>query len=92
MTVQVVAPGNYVSDIVGDLTSRRGRIRSTEESGLTTTIQAIVPLSNMFGYVNSLRTLTNGRGQYTMTFDHYEPVPVFPGNDGPFGGAMAMRA
>ena len=59
----------------GDLNSRRGQIRGTEARGIAQVIDAMVPLANMFGYVNSLRSMSQGRAQYTMTFDHYEQVP-----------------
>jgi elongation factor G len=75
MRVEVVAPEDYVGDVIGDLNSRRGQIRGTEARGIAQVIDAMVPLANMFGYVNSLRSMSQGRAQYTMTFDHYEQVP-----------------
>jgi len=64
-----------MGDVIGDLNSRRGQIAGTETRGVDTVISAMVPLANMFGYVNSLRSMSQGRAQYTMHFDHYEPVP-----------------
>jgi elongation factor G len=75
MSVEVVTPEDYVGDVIGDLNSRRGQIRGTEARGIAQVIEAMVPLANMFGYVNSLRSMSQGRAQYTMTFDHYEQVP-----------------
>ena len=76
MAVEVVTPEDYVGDVIGDLNSRRGQIRGTEGRGIAQVIDAMVPLANMFGYVNSLRSMSQGRAQYTMTFDHYEQVPT----------------
>ncbi|WP_417308850.1 elongation factor G [Devosia sp.] len=75
MRVEVMTPEDYVGDVIGDLNSRRGQIRGTESRGIIQVIDAMVPLANMFGYVNSLRSMSQGRAQYTMTFDHYEQVP-----------------
>jgi elongation factor G len=76
MAVEVVTPEEYVGDVIGDLNSRRGQIRGTEARGIAQVVDAMVPLANMFGYVNSLRSMSQGRAQYTMTFDHYEQVPA----------------
>ncbi len=76
MKVEVVTPEDYVGDVIGDLNSRRGQIAGTEARGIATVINAMVPLASMFGYVNSLRSMSQGRAQYTMQFDHYEPVPT----------------
>ncbi|CBI76621.1 elongation factor EF-G [Bartonella clarridgeiae 73] len=76
MKVEVVAPEDYVGDVIGDLNSRRGQISGTEVRGIATVVNAMVPLANMFGYVNTLRSMSQGRAQYTMQFDHYEPVPL----------------
>lgn len=76
MKVEVVTPEDYVGDVIGDLNSRRGQISGTEIRGISTVINAMVPLANMFGYVNSLRSMSQGRAQYSMLFDHYEPVPA----------------
>ena len=75
MAVEIVTPVEYMGDVIGDLNSRRGQISGTERRGSATVIAAIVPLANMFGYVNSLRSMSQGRAQFTMRFDHYEPVP-----------------
>ena len=64
-----------MGDVIGDLNSRRGQVSSTEARGNATAIQAMVPLANMFGYINNLRSSTQGRAQYTMQFSHYEKVP-----------------
>jgi elongation factor G len=75
MKVEVITPEDYVGDVIGDLNSRRGQIQGTEPRGILQAINAMVPLANMFGYVNTLRSMSQGRAQYTMQFDHYEPVP-----------------
>ncbi len=75
MKVEVVTPEEYMGDVIGDLNSRRGQISGTESRGVATVIMANVPLANMFGYVNNLRSMTQGRAQYTMLFSHYESVP-----------------
>ncbi len=75
MRVEVVTPEDYMGDIIGDLNSRRGQITGMEPRGNGQVINAMVPLATMFGYVNTLRSLSQGRAQFTMHFDHYEPVP-----------------
>ena len=75
MRVEVVTPEDYMGDVIGDLNSRRGQISGMDSRGNARVINAMVPLANMFGYVNTLRSMTQGRAQYTMTFDHYEQVP-----------------
>ncbi|MDP1628448.1 MAG: elongation factor G [Parvibaculum sp.] len=75
MKVEVVTPEEYMGDVIGDLNSRRGQISGTEQRGIAQVIHANVPLANMFGYVNTLRSMSQGRAQYTMQFDHYEQVP-----------------
>ena len=75
MKVEVVTPEEYMGDCIGDLNSRRGQISGTEGRGNAQVINAMVPLANMFGYVNNLRSMSQGRAQYTMQFDHYEQVP-----------------
>ncbi|WP_124726395.1 elongation factor G [Staphylospora marina] len=75
MKVEVVVPEDYMGDVMGDLNSRRGRIEGMEARGNTQVIRAMVPLAEMFGYVNSLRSRTQGRGVFSMVFDHYEEVP-----------------
>ena len=75
MKVEVVTPDEYAGSVMGDLNSRRGLIQGTEVRGVSTVINAMVPLSNMFGYVSTLRSMSQGRAQFTMLFDHYEQVP-----------------
>jgi elongation factor G len=75
MKVEVVTPENHVGDVIGDLLSRRGQVQGQESRGNANAIEATVPLANMFGYVNQLRSFTQGRAQYTMQFSHYEEVP-----------------
>ena len=75
MKVEVVMPEEYLGDIMGDITSRRGRVEGMEARGNAQIVSAQVPLSEMFGYATSLRSSTQGRGTYTMVFDHYEEVP-----------------
>ncbi len=75
MKVEVVTPEEYVGDVIGDLNSRRGQIQGTEARGVATVVNAFVPLANMFKYVDNLRSMSQGRAQYTMIFDHYDPVP-----------------
>jgi len=75
MKVEVVTPDEYTGSVIGDLNSRRGQIAGQEMRGNATVVNAMVPLANMFGYVNNLRSATQGRAQFTMQFDHYEPVP-----------------
>ncbi|SNB63099.1 translation elongation factor 2 (EF-2/EF-G) [Arboricoccus pini] len=75
MKVEAVTPDEYMGDIIGDLNSRRGQITGMEPRGNAQVVSAMVPLANMFGYVNTLRSLSQGRAQFTMVFDHYEPVP-----------------
>ncbi|ADH97660.1 elongation factor G [Salisediminibacterium selenitireducens] len=75
MKVEVVIPEEYMGDIMGDVTSRRGRVEGMEARGNAQIVKAMVPLSEMFGYATSLRSNTQGRGNYSMHFDHYEEVP-----------------
>ena len=75
MAVEVTAPSEYLGSVMGDISSRRGMIEGQEERGNAVLVQASVPLSEMFGYVTDLRSFTQGRGNYTMQFDRYEPVP-----------------
>ena len=76
MKVEVVTPEEYMGDIIGDLNSRRGMVQGMEDRGNAKVITAMVPLANMFGYINNLRSMSQGRANYTMQFDHYEPVPA----------------
>ncbi|MBK1665096.1 elongation factor G [Rhodospirillum rubrum] len=75
MKVEVVTPEDYMGDVIGDLNSRRGNILGMDQRGNARVIGAMVPLANMFGYVNTLRSMSQGRAQYTMHFDHYSEVP-----------------
>jgi elongation factor G len=75
MKVEVVTPEDYVGDVIGDLNARRGQIQGTDQRGNAQVINAFVPLANMFGYINTLRSMSQGRGNYTMQYDHYEEVP-----------------
>jgi len=75
MRVEIVTPEDYMGDVIGDLNSRRGHIEGSEARSNITVITAMVPLANMFGYVNNLRSMSQGRAQYSMFFDHYEKVP-----------------
>ena len=76
MAVEVVSPEDFMGDVIGDLSSRRGRIQKIEARGNTQVIDSHVPLSEMFGYATDLRSKTQGRATYTMQFHHYEPAPV----------------
>jgi len=75
MSVEVVTPEEYMGDVIGDLNSRRGQVQNMETRGNANVVKAMVPLANMFGYVNNLRSLSQGRANYTMQFSHYEQVP-----------------
>ena len=75
MKVEAVTPEDYMGDIIGDLNSRRGHVRNVGQRGNARVIEAMVPLANMFGYVNTLRSMSQGRAQFHMEFDHYEAVP-----------------
>ena len=75
MAVEITAPAEYLGSVMGDISSRRGMIEGQEERGNAVTVQASIPLSEMFGYATDLRSFTQGRGNYTMQFDRYEPVP-----------------
>ena len=75
MRVEVVTPNDYMGSVIGDLNSRRGRVTGQERRGNAEVVNAMVPLANMFGYVNTLRSMSQGRATYTMHFDHYEQVP-----------------
>ncbi len=76
MKVEVITPEEYMGDVIGDLNSRRGQILGMDERGNAKVINANVPLSSMFGYISTLRSMTQGRGTPTMIFSHYEPVPA----------------
>jgi len=76
MKVEVVTPEEFMGDVIGDLNSRRGQIQGTDSRGNAQVVEAMVPLANMFGYVNELRSFSQGRAQYTMQFSHYDEVPA----------------
>jgi elongation factor G len=76
MKVEVVSPEEYLGSVIGDINSRRGQILGTDTRGNAQVVNAMVPLANMFGYVNQLRSMSQGRANYTMQFDHYEQVPT----------------
>ena len=75
MKVEVITPDEYTGGIIGDLTSRRGQVQGQDTRGNAIAIEAMVPLANMFGYINTLRSMSSGRAQFSMQFDHYDPVP-----------------
>jgi elongation factor G len=75
MKVEVVTPEDFLGGVIGDLNSRRGQVQGTDSRGNAQVVTAMVPLANMFGYINTLRSMSQGRAQYSMTFDHYEQVP-----------------
>ncbi len=75
MKVEVVTPEEYMGDVIGDLNSRRGQIASMDDRGNARVVNGMVPLANMFGYINTLRSMSQGRAQYSMQFDHYDQVP-----------------
>ena len=76
MKVEVVTPEEFMGDVIGDMNSRRGQIQGTDSRGNAQVVEANVPLANMFGYVNQLRSFTQGRAQYSMIFSHYDEVPA----------------
>jgi elongation factor G len=76
MKVEVVSPEEYLGDVIGDMNSRRGQIQGTDSRGNAQVVEALVPLANMFGYVNQLRSFTQGRANYSMFFSHYDEVPA----------------
>ena len=75
MKVEITTPEDYFGDLMGNVSSRRGNIQSTDDRNGTKVIDAMIPLSEMFGYATDLRSRTQGRGNYTMQFDHYDEVP-----------------
>ncbi len=87
MKVEVVTPEDYTGSVIGDLNSRRGQIQGQDMRGNANVINAMVPLANMFGYVNTLRSMSQGRATFTMQFDHYEQVPA----SGRAGGSGEIR-
>ena len=81
MRVEVVTREEYMGDVIGDLNSRRGQVTGMDTRGNARVIDAMVPLANMFGYVNTLRSMSQGRAQYTMHYNHYEQVPQAVADD-----------
>ena len=75
MKVEIIAPEDNLGDVMGHVTARRGRVEGMEARGNAQVVNAFVPLAEMFGYATVLRSATQGRGTFTMTMDHYEPVP-----------------
>ena len=75
MKVEVVTPEEYTCNVIGDLTSRRGMVTGQEARGNAIVVNSFVPLANMFGYINNLRSMSSGRANFTMIFDHYDAVP-----------------
>jgi len=75
MKIEVIVPEDYMGSVIGDVNSRRGRIEGMEARGNAQVVRGFVPLANMFGYVNDLRSQTQGRATYSMEFHHYEPIP-----------------
>jgi len=90
MKVEVVNPDDCTGAVIGDLNLRRGEIRQ-DMRGNASVVTAMVPLMNMFGYVNNLRAVSRGRATFTMQFDHYADVPLPPDADPPFRPAIGMR-
>jgi elongation factor G len=90
--VEVVTPEEYVGEVIADLSSRYGRIEGIQSRDILQVVTAVVPLSQLFGYVTQLRSLTQGRGSYTMVFDHYEPavLPLCRGMRGGHGEAIFL--
>ncbi len=91
MKVEVTTPEDYTRSVIGDLLCRRGQVQGQDMRGNAVVINAMVPIANMFGYVNQLRSFSQGRATYTDQFSHYAPA-VLPRNDGPFPPAIGMRA
>ncbi len=81
MRVEVMTPQNFMGDVIGDINSRRGQVQGMEPRGPAMTVTAMVPLAAMFGYVNALRSITQGRGQFSMFFERYEPAPRMVADD-----------
>jgi elongation factor G len=76
MAVEVVTPEDFLGDVIGDLSRRRGKVQGQDQRGNALAVQAFVPLGEMFGYATELRSMTQGRATYTMQFEHYEEVPT----------------
>jgi elongation factor G len=88
----VVTPEEYTDSVIGDLNSRRGQILGQDRRGNANAVNAMVPLIGMFGYVSTLRSMSQGRATFRMQFDHYAPIPPSPEDDPPFRPAIGMRA
>jgi elongation factor G len=91
MKVEVVTPEDHIAAVIGDLNARRGLIQGQDMRNAANFIHALVPLTNMLGYVDTLRSMSKGRATFTMQFDHYAPAP-WPDGDPPFRPAIGMRA
>ena len=91
MKVEVVTPDDCTGAVIGDLNVRRGQLQGQDMRGKASVVTAMVPLMNMFGYVNNLRAVSRGRATFTMQFDHYADVPLPPDDDPPFRPAIGMR-
>jgi elongation factor G len=91
MKVQVVTPEDWLGEVIADLNTRRGQIQDVKVRGEGQVVRAMVPLANMFGYANTLRAMTQRLAAYSMTFDHYAPLPLPPDDDGPSAPAVALR-
>ena len=91
VNVEVVAPKEFIGPIASDLNSRRGVIQDQRANGGTVTFNAVVPLANMFGYVNTLNSISEGRATYAMQLCEYRTIPL-PDGDPPFPPAIGMRA
>jgi elongation factor G len=91
MKVEVVTPEEYTRSVIGDLNLRRGQVQGQEMRGEACVINAMVPLMNMFGYVNNLRSMTKGRATFTMQFDRYADAPLPDDEPPPFRPAIGMR-
>jgi elongation factor G len=92
MKVEVVTPEEYTDSVIGDLNSRRGQILGQDRRGNANVVNAVVPLIAMFGYIGTLRSMSQGRATFTMQFDRYAPAPPSPEDDPPFRPAIGMRA
>ena len=92
MKVEVVTPEDCTGSVIGDLNSRRGQIKGQDRLGNTNVVNAMVPLIEMFGYVSTLRSMSQGRATFRMQFDRYAPIPPSPEDDPPFRPAIGMRA
>jgi elongation factor G len=92
MRVEVITPEDYLGEVIGDMNSRRGQIQGTDSRGNAQTVEAMVPLANMFGYVNSLTAITNGQATFSMSYSHFAQYPGTDDDDGPSAPALALRA